>query len=274
MRQFVWKVRKGSTFVDRGSVVAGDEREALRKVLEGRRWEGRGWKLQVGGTMASFDEEDVGLLAGQARGGDGVQDTVGIKELVASDALAKKLAEQRQLEVEYEEWAARGPLSRRLLAGEVRLAPRQFDCEPCRGTGLAQGGTLCTHCCGYPRQCARCAGLGRVDAGGADCHVCLGRGRTPPNFGGWPAAAQQQFQFQDEADREREDKALLARAAADIRAMLRAGRPPDQVARGIGGYARVEYLGYSPSTRAHRWRVKVGRWDGKVTLVDEKIFWM
>lgn len=97
-RKFQCTLHQGRRFVWQGYLVAEDEGAAMKQLLQGREFKGRGWTATAGGTCASFDEEDVGRLAGHVGRDHQVEDTVGIKELVASDQLAKELKEKAEAE--------------------------------------------------------------------------------------------------------------------------------------------------------------------------------
>lgn len=93
MKQFHWTAtRKGADA--RGSVVAHDEREAMRAALTSRSWTGDGWRMKVGTISTAFDAEDTHMLAASI--GDEALDVVGTSVKMPSDLLpdvAKKLIE-------------------------------------------------------------------------------------------------------------------------------------------------------------------------------------
>ncbi len=83
MKRIQWSAKRGAQ-VEVGSVIAADERAAMKAVLASRAWRGRDWKLRVGDLYTIFDEEDVGLLAGTI-GDEHARDDVGTTRKVASD---------------------------------------------------------------------------------------------------------------------------------------------------------------------------------------------
>lgn len=173
-----FKLSQAGRLVEVGSVHAADPRKAMQQLLKERKFKGRSWKLEVDGMVASFDEEDVGLLSGVVDKTDGGADDVGTAaQMVESDRLAKEL----KAKAEMEKLLTDAKL-KRMKVGPNQVTLRK-PCITCDSKGMvkqAGSGALVFPCpdCNAPEVVPH---RKTMPAGSLKCPMCRDTGRVQRN---------------------------------------------------------------------------------------------